>query len=308
MCSQAKAAPCIPLLHSEYNKGNCMNILLISANTEKINMPTLPMGLGFVAAAVQRAGHRVRFLDLMGVETPQEMTKNTLSAFRPDVIGISIRNVDDQVSAGPRFLLKEAVELVSVCKKNSPAPIVLGGAGYSLFPEAMLEYLDADMGIQGEGEAAFTELLHRMEMQKSFSDVPALYVRGKGCQTPRICLSLEEWPFPSPELFDVSLFQDPAYYLPFHTRRGCPMKCSYCATSAIEGNLIRKRSAGSAVMELKKWREAGFSRIFFTDNTFNLPPSYAQQFCEGLGAEDLNLQWRCIIYPGYLTENLAKAM
>ncbi|MGE0086343.1 MAG: radical SAM protein [Desulfococcaceae bacterium] len=86
------------------------------------------------------------------------------------------------------------------------------------------------------------------------------------------------------------------------------MKCSYCATSVIEGNLIRKRSAASAVKELKRWREAGFSRIFFTDNTFNLPPSYAKQFCELMAAEVSDLQWRCIIYPGYVSENLAKAM
>ncbi len=285
-----------------------MNILLISANTEKINMPTLPMGLGFVAAAVKRAGHRVHFLDLMGIEKPEKMAENTLKTFRADVIGISIRNVDDQISASPRFLIKEAADLVTLCKKLSSAPIVLGGAGYSLFPQAMLEYLDADMGIQGEGEAAFTELLHCMEMEKTISGIPGLYIRGKGLQAPRVCIRPDEWPFPDPDLFDAGLSQNPAYYLPFHTRRGCPMKCSYCATSVIEGNLIRKRSPVSVVRELKRWRAAGFSRIFFTDNTFNLPPSYAQQFCELLAAGDLDLQWRCIIYPGYVTENLAKAM
>jgi len=285
-----------------------MNILLISANTEKINMPILPMGLGFVAAAVQRAGHNVHFLDLMGAETPWKMLENAVTGFQPDVIGISIRNVDDQVSGTPRFLIRDAAELVSLCRKFSPAPIVLGGAGYSLFPDAMLEYLNADMGIQGEGEFAFTELVHRMETQQPLSEVPGLYIRGKGLQAPRVCIRPDEWPFPDPNLFDSNLSKNPDYYLPFHTRRGCPMKCSYCSTSVIEGNLIRKRSPVLVVRELKKWRDAGFSRIFFTDNTFNLPPSYAQQFCEILAAENSDLQWRCIIYPGYVTENLAKAM
>ncbi|MEZ4527196.1 MAG: radical SAM protein [Desulfobacterales bacterium] len=285
-----------------------MKILLISANTEKISMPALPMGLGFVAEAVQHAGHAVRFLDLMGTEAPHEMTENVLKAFQADVIGISIRNVDDQASAAPRFLLREAAELVSLCRKFSSAPIVLGGAGYSLFPEAMLDYLDADMGIQGEGEAAFAELVRRMETQKTLSGIPGLYIRGKGLQAPRVCIPPDQWSFPDPNLFDPALSQNPAYYLPFHTRRGCPMKCSYCATSVIEGNLIRKCAAPSAVRELKKWREAGFSRIFFTDNTFNLPPSHAQQFCELLAAEISDLHWRCILYPGYVTQNLAKVM
>jgi len=42
-----------------------MRVLLISANTEKINMPTLPLGLACVAAATQEAGHEVAMLDLM---------------------------------------------------------------------------------------------------------------------------------------------------------------------------------------------------------------------------------------------------
>ena len=42
-----------------------MKVLLISANTEKINMPVLPLGLACVAAATQRAGHEVAIVDLM---------------------------------------------------------------------------------------------------------------------------------------------------------------------------------------------------------------------------------------------------
>ena len=92
-----------------------MKVLLISANTETINMPTLPMGLGLVAAAAEKAGHVVRFLDLM---LPAE---NSLAAaieeFSPEVIGVSIRNVDDQASGAPRFLLEKARAVIAECRK-----------------------------------------------------------------------------------------------------------------------------------------------------------------------------------------------
>ncbi|MEE4356997.1 MAG: radical SAM protein [Desulfococcaceae bacterium] len=286
-----------------------MKILLISANTEKINMPTLPMGLGFVAAAVKRKGYDVRFLDLMEAENPKKRLAESLGEFPPDMIGISIRNVDDQCSENPRFLLKEAGEIVRICKNLSSAPTVLGGAGYSLFPTAALDFLEADMGIQGEGEKIFTELADRISAGKTLSDIPGLYIRGKGLQAPRTYIRRpEQWPFPDPELFDAGRFQNPAYYLPFQTRRGCPMQCSYCATSVIEGKLIRKRPVFSVLKELRRWREAGFSRIFFTDNTFNLPPSYAMQLCEALISEGLNLEWRCILYPGKISRDLARKM
>ena len=246
-------------------------------------MPTLPMGLGFVAAAARRAGCDVHFLDLLKADDPRAAVADAIKEFGPEVIGISIRNVDDQTSAAPRFLLDGAKELVAICKRLCAAPVVLGGAGYSLFPEAALDYLEADMGIQGEGEGAFVELLARLARHAPLAGVPGLFLRGKGLQAPRTYQTLlDEWPFPDPDLFDATLFRDPSYFLPFQTRRGCPLKCSYCATAAIEGPRLRTHSPEVVVRELARWHEAGFSRIFFVDNTFNLPPGYALKLCRRL--------------------------
>ena len=73
-----------------------------------------------------------------------------------------MRNIDDQNMADPRFLLPPVREVVATCRSLCDAPIVLGGAGYSIFPESALRYLGADMGIQGEGETAFPLLLERL--------------------------------------------------------------------------------------------------------------------------------------------------
>ncbi len=286
-----------------------MRVLLISANTEKINMPTLPVGLGFVAAAARKAGHEVQFLDLMGKQSARAELERVAAAFKPQAIGISIRNVDDQVSDPPRFLLEQAREVVTACREAFAAPIILGGAGYSIFPQAALNFLQADMGIQGEGEAAFVELLERLENRRDLAGVPGLFLRRKGAQGARVFLQpLDAWPFPGPELFDAAVFDNPDYYLPFQTRRGCPLQCSYCSTAAIEGTLIRKRSVAAAVQSLTQWRQAGVKRVYFVDNTFNLPPEYARQLCEQIIQAQLGLTWRCILYPGRVEEPLVKAM
>jgi radical SAM superfamily enzyme YgiQ (UPF0313 family) len=286
-----------------------MHVLLISANTERINMPTLPMGLGCVAAALEAAGHSVRFLDLMAVPQWQPMLREALSRRSPDIIGISIRNIDDQVSAAPRFLLEQARQVVAFCRANAAAPTVLGGAGYSIFPERVLDYTGADMGIQGEGEQAFAMLLERLEAAAALSDVPGLYLRGRGLQGDRSYIrDLDCFPLPEPGLFDSHLADDPEYYLPVQTRRGCPLNCSYCATSAIEGRTIRRRSPGSVIGNLSRWRAAGFARIYFVDNVFNLPENYALELCRGMTRACLDIRWRAILYPGKVSPALVRAM
>ncbi len=73
-----------------------MRVLLISANTESINMPIIPVGLGAVAASTRDARHEVELVDLMRVRDTHPIIKAAIEGFRPDVIGISVRNIDDQ--------------------------------------------------------------------------------------------------------------------------------------------------------------------------------------------------------------------
>lgn len=286
-----------------------MRALLVSANTEKINMPTLPMGLGCVAVALEAAGHTVRFVDLMAAEHWQAELQAAISVFQPDVIGISIRNIDDQVSAAPRFLLDKARDVVAFCGSAAPVPIVLGGAGYSIFPEQVLDYTGADMGIQGEGEKAFVILLERLQAAAALTDVPGLFIRGQGAQASRAHVrDLDQLPLPGPELFGPGFAEDPDYYLPVQTRRGCPLDCSYCSTSTIEGRVIRKRSVGAVIQSLARWRAAGYQQVFFVDNVFNLPPGYAMELCNALARAGLDIRWRAILNPVKVSPELVRAM
>ena len=132
-----------------------MKVLLISANTEKTSIVPLPLGLACVAAACRRAGHEVLLVNLMFEGDTESAIRDSIAAFRPGVIGISVRNIDDQNMACPRFLLPPVREVVAICRTLCRAPIILGGPGYSIFPDSALRYLGADMGIRGEGETAF---------------------------------------------------------------------------------------------------------------------------------------------------------
>ncbi len=267
----------------------------------------MPLGLHYVAAAAQDKGHDVLTLDLMTHADFRLTISETIKSFRPDVIGISIRNIDDQVMRGARFLLDDVKSVVLYCRSVSDAPIVLGGAGYSIFPEAVLAYLEADMGIQGEGESVFPQLLERLERRADLAGLPGLYLKGQGLQGARTFIrGLSELPASGIHRF-LSAY-DRNLWMPFQTRRGCPMNCSYCSTATIEGRTIRKRSPETAMEELKNCVAAGFRRFYFVDNTFNLPASYAKEICRLIIDHGFDIDWLCIFYPGHVDEVLIKLM
>jgi radical SAM superfamily enzyme YgiQ (UPF0313 family) len=285
-----------------------MRVLLISANTEKINIPTLPFGLACVAASTKKAGHDVVMVDLMVEEDTQLVLEEAIEGFRPDMIGISVRNIDDQNMENPRFLLDPVKEIVASCRNLSGATIVLGGAGYSIFPESALSFLGADMGIQGEGEVVFPDLIERMERGAGLSGLPGLHLPGQGLQCKRMfAKNLDTLPLPDIDLLSLPS-QKEEVWMPIQTRRGCPLSCSYCSTEAIEGRVLRRHSPEAIVQWIARWQTAGVRQFYFVDNTFNLPASHAKEICRKLIDRDLNIRWWSILYPKHVDEELIGLM
>lgn len=284
-----------------------MRVLLVSANTEQINMPVLPVGLASVAAAAEGFGHEVHLLNLMITEDSLSALGQTVESFHPDVIGLSVRNIDDQNMQNPKFLLEPVGDMVTCCRRLSRAPIVLGGAGFSIFPRSTLSYLKADMGICGEGEEAFIDLLERLRSKADLSQVPGL-VLPTGVCAPRRIQRLHDLPFPKGLLSFPRTVNNQKIWLPFQTRRGCPMDCSYCSTATIEGRVLRKSPIRNAVDSIARLVEAGFTRFFMVDNTFNIPSAYAKELCNEIIRRRLDLEWRCILYPWKINEDLVDRM
>jgi len=271
-------------------------------------MPTLPLGLACVAAATQKAGHEVAMLDLMAEKDTRSTLKEAIEEIRPGLIGISARNIDDQNMENPRFLLDPVKEIVTDCRNLSEAAIVLGGAGYSIFPESALSFSGADMGIQGEGETVFPELIERMERGAALSGMPGLYLPGRGLQRKRsFAKNLDTLPLPETDLWSPS-YEKEELWMPVQTRRGCPLSCSYCCTEVIEGRVIRRHSPNAIVRWIARWRKAGIRQFYFVDNTFNLPPSYAKEICRKLIDHGPNIRWWCILYPKKVDRELVGLM
>lgn len=289
--------------------GDPIKVLFISANTERINITPLPLGLSSVFLATQDAGHKVKLVDLMAENDYRSSISEAVSSFDPEIIGISVRNIDDQNMEKPRFLLDQVKKVVACCRNISRVPIVLGGAGFSIFPAAALSYLEADMGIQGEGELSFPLLLNRLERGEDLSGTPGLYLPASGLQGKRVLeRNLDKFPLPNASSFSLVASEKEELWIPLQTRRGCPMNCSYCSTATIEGRTIRKRRPDLIIEEIKSYAAAGFRLFYFVDNTFNLPESYAKEICRKIIESELAISWRCIIYPNRVDKELVGLM
>ncbi len=289
-----------------------MRVLLISANTEQINIPVFPLGLAFIARATQDAGHDVKLINLMDDDDGNMLLEEGIKNFDPEVIGISVRNIDDQTMENTRFLLNPVKEFIVYCRELTSAPIVLGGAGYSIFPISALNYLKADIGIQGEGESAFVALLERLKRNESFQDIPGIFFPKHNLHNKAKYLgSLEGCLLPLPNdhpWIPKSALDSRDTWIPLQTRRGCPMDCNYCSTSTIEGRILRKQSPDYVVDVISRYVEAGYHRFQFVDNTFNLPQSYVEALCDKIIATGMDIKWLSIIYPNTIDERLIEKM
>jgi hypothetical protein len=101
----------------------------------------------------------VRVLDLLGNRRPLGDLQNALRTFAPEVVGFSVRNIDNVVSQRPVWHLGELAPMLALVRRESRARIVRGGPAVSILGALALAHLDADFAVIGEGEETFPALL-----------------------------------------------------------------------------------------------------------------------------------------------------
>jgi radical SAM superfamily enzyme YgiQ (UPF0313 family) len=283
-----------------------MRLLFISSNRCRLVFLPLPLGLAAVVAAVGDA-HEVRVLDFMFAEDPLAQVDRAVAEFRPEVIGISVRNIDNQDSRLPEVYFPEVKDLVQHLREVSPAPVVLGGAGFSVAPLEFMEFTGADFGMVGEGE--FFARFLQVYPEKAWDQVPGLIWRQDGGlkQNQRQPVRrLEALPGPALEYFTPGRYQETPGsaglpgIIPVQSRRGCPMRCIYCSTPLLEGTQTRAWAPEQVASWLAAWHEKwGLSRFYFVDNIFNCPADYGRRLCRAIAALRLPLEWVCLINPAF---------
>jgi radical SAM superfamily enzyme YgiQ (UPF0313 family) len=246
-----------------------VRVLLISGSTSNLPDPVYPLGAAVVGTALQEAGHEVRWFDaLRHAADPVAPLERALGEIEPQAVAMSIRNIDSAAFPGVHRHFEEHLELARACKRWGRAPLVLGGSGFSLMPEAFMAYLDADYGVVGEGERAAVDLLAALEAGAD----PGPLIRADRVTPPFSAADRE--------LFDAGWYYEHGGMANLQTQRGCRLRCVYCTYPLLEGHEVRQTDPTAVVDELEAIARAGIGHAFVVDAVFNRPEAHATAICE----------------------------
>jgi len=213
-----------------------MRVLIISGSREIVHVMVPPIGEAYLASYLISQGHEIKLLDLTLSKDYKRDVSKTISDFNPQVIGISIRNVDSTTYPGNLFFYLPVKNIIQYIKElvEPDIPIILGGAGFSIFSEEILKDLNHDIGVVGDGEYVFAEILKRVrnkdDIRKIGRGICFLDSNGAYHQNPPWRVeNLDDLPIPIREMMDNEAYLiDPLnksgpIWGNIQTKRGCPM-------------------------------------------------------------------------------------
>jgi radical SAM superfamily enzyme YgiQ (UPF0313 family) len=286
-------------------------VLLVNTNTEQQPYPVPPLGLCLLSSWLEDR-YQVSIYDSMFGDAKGLITH--LRQFNPDFIGFSIRNIDNTMPEGSVYYVDSLVSrfILPVMELTS-AKTILGGSGFSMFPEELMEITGADFGIIGEGEESFRALIDAIENGDEIKGGKNLLVRrGRADhkkQVSRKMLNERERFSDIDTRIDFTPYRQRGAY-PIQTKRGCSHGCIYCTYPLIEGKAFRTRNPVQIVDEIEKARNRIGDIMFeFVDSTFNDPKGHAEAICREIIRRKLKVRLRTMgINPRNSSEQLFQLM
>jgi radical SAM superfamily enzyme YgiQ (UPF0313 family) len=214
-------------------------------------------------------------------------------------VGVSLRNIDDNNIYEKGSFIDWYKEITDKIRSVSKAKIILGGAGFSIFPGYLLEFLDADFGIKGEGERSLVDLINLLESGGNFDSIQGLIYRknsGKLVQNSRTdYLQNLDLDF---NLENIDFYWNKSGMLNIQTKRGCPKQCIYCSYPIIEGEEVRTLNIDTIISTLSKLKnEQKINYVFFTDSIFNINKKYNRELCEAMIDSGVKVDWGAYFAP-----------
>jgi radical SAM superfamily enzyme YgiQ (UPF0313 family) len=285
-----------------------MKILLVYANPFTLLWPA-PAGLSLIARACREEGHEVRLLDLMFEKDPDTLLARALSEEAPDLVGLSLRNLDNADMEDTRSFVADYLRWVAMCREK--APVIVGGSAVTAAPEAMLAHTGATWAMAGQGERSIPVFLRELREGAPFTAAGLLWREDGTIRRNPMDLGGHarglDWSF-----IDRKKYERPFMAHGLLTKSGCPHACAFCDAPNTAGHRFMPRPPEEIVEDLR--REAADYKLnrreyMLIDPCFNQPVDWARAFCEAVIRSGLRVRFAAIVEPTPdLDEELCRLM
>lgn len=277
-----------------------MKVLLISSNTTSTPYPIYPLGVSMVAAALRNAGYEVHQFDFLQNNMSLDSLGDEIKGMAPDIIGMSIRNIDNVNLLNEERYIDVVRNIVQRIRQETDAPVVLGGAGFSIMPEVILREVGGDYGIVGEGESL---------MVKFVANATRGAYPEKRCIRASSRLHGQEIPSAHYDSRLMEFYLKSGNVASVQTKRGCTHKCVYCTYPLLEGPTIRYRDPKNVVDDIEMLVDTHKAQyIFFTDSVFNDDEGQYLDVVREMKKRGVSVPWTAFFKPDGLDDKSVALM
>lgn len=286
--------------------------LVTLVNTNRIRPQVGPIAFDYLHEPLVNAGFRVEVLDLCPTDDWRQALARYTATQRPDCWGVTLRNTDDCYFASREPFHELVRQIISALREASPAPVVMGGVGFSVLPGPLLEHCGADFGIVCEGERSFPALVRALVDELPYGHIPGLVFRdgGEVRVNPPVFADLRAVPAHRRGLIDNPHYFSTGGMAGVETKRGCTRVCVYCVEPLAKGRQVRLRDPSHLADEVEALLAQGVDVFHVNDSEFNLDVQHAMAFCRALLERGLSdrVRWYAYGMPTPFPVELAELM
>lgn len=267
-------------------------LLLVSANQHTTPYPVYPLGISYIKSYLElkEPGLKIHIFDF--IDKSYEEYSHYLTKIKPDFLGVSLRNIDDVNIYKQESFLTHYSNIIEYSRKYSKAILIIGGSGFSIYPELLYKTLKPDFGIFGEGEISFHQLLTALENDLDYKKIEGLLYKDDDL----VIINKRSTRFKNPVLnFDASMidfYWQNSGMMNIQTKRGCPYHCIYCTYPLIEGSKVRTLTVDEIVDTISNlFINNKIDYFFFTDSIFNISNDFNYELADKLIKKNLDISW-----------------
>lgn len=272
-----------------------------------LGLRTPPLGLAYIAAALERRGDDVTIIDSVASDISHTALKRKLNVMQPDVIGVT--------SMTPSIF--DALNVITYAKESCPhTTTVMGGCHITFLTEETLKACPAlDIAVIGEGEETICDLANALERNRDLTTVNGIAFKKNGKihvnEKRRLISDLDKVPFPARHLLPLeryALLGTKNLVGSVMTSRGCPFNCIFCSSSQFYGQTYRARSPENVVDEIEQLTNRyKIKNIEFVDDTFTINKKRAFEIAREIRRRGIDIFWGFGSRVDTITENMLHA-